>query len=217
MWMPTNSRKGENDHCWMKGGRCLSTRSDPPVRPSYWIFRMATTSLHISCINITGNTVWLEKFRLHCCFHWIQRVIGLTNSNTTWDLPIIGVEWILLMVEKWTPSTFITIVIPSTWCLYLSTRAYHDNQYIFPHLLVPCTWHNCNGRQTTRHIQWISGQSHWAYQIDSVAFGHTTQLGELRFLRCHDPTGSDLCINSHWNMVIRLACCCSRFSAKIWW
>ena len=33
MWMPTDSRKGEDDHCWMKASRCLSTPSDSPVRP----------------------------------------------------------------------------------------------------------------------------------------------------------------------------------------
>ena len=38
--------------------------------------------------------------------------------------------------------------------------------------------------------------------MDSTSFGHSTQLGELRFPRYHAPTGSDLCINSHWNVVI---------------
>ena len=45
-------------------------------------------------------------------------------------------------------------------------------------------------------------------QIDYVAFGPATQLGELRFPHCHDPTGSALCINSHLNMVIHLTSCC---------
>ena len=31
MWIPTDSRKGEDDHCWMKANRCLSTPSDPPA------------------------------------------------------------------------------------------------------------------------------------------------------------------------------------------
>ena len=73
MWMPTNSTKGE-DHCWMKANRCLSTPSEPPLRPSYWLFRVATISLHISCINLVGCAVWLENTRLHRCFHRIQRV-----------------------------------------------------------------------------------------------------------------------------------------------
>ena len=139
MWMPTNSRMGEDDHCWMKASCCLSTPSEPPLRPSYWLFRVATTSLHISYINIVGCAVWLEKTCLRCCFHRIQRVIWLTNSNTTWDLSLRGVEWTLPMVEKKTSCAFITKVIPSSWCLYLSTRAYHDNQHTFPHLIEPFT------------------------------------------------------------------------------
>ena len=54
MWQPTDSRKGEDDHCWMKAIRCLSTPSEPPLRPSYWLFRVAILSLHISCSNIVG-------------------------------------------------------------------------------------------------------------------------------------------------------------------
>ena len=100
MWMPIDLRKGEDDHCWMKASHCLSNPSEPPLRPSYWLFKVATTSLHISCINIIGCAVWLEKSRLHRCFHRLQRVIGLTNSNTTWDFTLIGVEWILSMVGK---------------------------------------------------------------------------------------------------------------------
>ena len=109
------------DAHWLKKGRgrplldegysLSSTPSEPPLRPSYWLFRMATTSLHISCINIIGCAVWLEKTHLHLCFHKIQRVIELTNSNTTCDLALIGVEWILLIVEKETSCAFITKVI----------------------------------------------------------------------------------------------------------
>ena len=208
MWMPTASRKGEDDHCWIKASRCLSTISESPLRPSYWLFRVATASRHISCINIIGCVLWLEKTCLHRCFHRIQRVIGMTKSNTTWDLALIGVEWILSMVERKTSCAFITKVIPSSWCSYLLTGACHDSQHTFPHLIEPCTWHNCNKRPTPRHIQWDSGQSHRACRIDSTTVGHATQLGELRFPHCHAPTGSDLCINSHWKVVIRLACCC---------
>ena len=207
MWMPTNSTKGE-DHCWMKANRCLSTPSEPPLRPSYWLFRVATTLIHISCINITSCVVWLEKTHLHRYFHRVQRVIGLTNSNTTWDLEVIGVEWIFSTMEKKPYCVFITIVIPSSWCLYLSSQAYHDSQQTFPHLIVPCTWHIYNRWPTPHHIRWGFGHSYRACKIDFRAFGHATQLGELRFPRCHAPTGSALCINSHRNVVIRLLWFC---------
>ena len=118
------------------------------------------------------------------------------------------IDWTLPMVEKITSCVFITKVFPSSWCSYLSTGVCHDSQHIFPHLNEPCTWHNCNKRPTPRHIRWDAGQSHRACRMDSTAFGHSTQLGELRFPRCHAPTGSDLCINSHWNVVILLACFC---------
>ena len=36
----------------MNVSRYLSTISQLPLRPSYWLFRVSTTSLHISCINI---------------------------------------------------------------------------------------------------------------------------------------------------------------------
>ena len=98
--MPIDSTTGEDNHCWMKASHCLSTPSKLALRPSYWHFRVATTSLHISCINITRCAVWLEKTRLHRYFHRIQRVIGQTNSNTTWDLALIGVKWILSMGKK---------------------------------------------------------------------------------------------------------------------
>ena len=52
MWRPTNSRKGDDDHCWMKVNRYHLTLSDPPVMPSIWVFSVATTSLHISCKKI---------------------------------------------------------------------------------------------------------------------------------------------------------------------
>ena len=118
--------------------------------------------------------------------------------------------------KKITSCAFIIKVIPSSLCLYLSTTgSFHDNQHTFPHLIVPCTWHNCNRRPTPRHIWWVSGQPHNTCQIDYVAFGHTTQLGELRFPCCHAPTDSDLCIASHWNVVIRIACCCFHIFCQI--
>ena len=90
--IPTYSRKGEQDHSWMNATRYPSTPSDLPLRPLYWLFRVATTSLHIFCINIIGYVVLLEKTRLHLCFLKIQRVIGLTKGwqnlrfgiNKTW-------------------------------------------------------------------------------------------------------------------------------------
>mgnify|MGYP006889204685 CR=1 FL=1 len=110
------------------------------------------------------------------------------------NLRLIGVEWILRMVEKITSCAFITKVIPFSWFSYLSIGACHDNQHTFPHLIVPCTWHNCNRWPTPRHIWWVFGQPHNVCRIDSVAFGHATQLGELRFSHCQAPTGSELCI-----------------------
>ena len=110
--------------------------------------------------------------------------------------------------EKKTSCAFITKVIPYFWCWYLSIGACHDNQHTFSHLIEPCTWHNCNRRPTPHHIQWVSGQSRRACQIDSVAFGNAAQLGEVTISRSHTPTSNDLCINCHWNMIICLACCC---------
>ena len=159
MWMSTDSRKGEDNHCWMKARCCFSTPSDPPMRSSYWLFRVATTSLHISCINIVGCTVWLEKTRLHHCFHRNQRVIGLTNSNMTWRFGD-NRSWVdIAMVENRISYAFITKVKPSSWCSYLSTGTYRDNQYTFPHLILPCTWDNCNRLPTPYHIRWVYGQS----------------------------------------------------------
>ena len=31
MWRPIDSRKGEDDYCWMEANRCLLAPSDPPV------------------------------------------------------------------------------------------------------------------------------------------------------------------------------------------
>ena len=93
-------KKGRGWPLLDKGYSLSFNSSEPPLRPSYWLFRVAITSLHISCINILGCVIWLEKIRLHRCFYRIQRVIGLTNYNTTWDLALLGVEWILLMMEK---------------------------------------------------------------------------------------------------------------------
>ena len=112
-------------------------------------------------LTFTGCAVWLEKTRLHRCFHKIQRVIGLTNSNTPWDLSLRGVEWTLPMVEKKTSCAFITKVIPSSWCSYLSTGACHDSQHTFPHLIEPCTWHNCNKWTTLHHIDGTLGTPTW--------------------------------------------------------
>ena len=165
MLMPTDSRKGEDNHYWMKASRCLSTPSEPPLRPSYWLFRVATISLHISCINIVGCVVWLENTCLHRCFHRIQRVIGLTNSNITWDLAL-GVEWILLMVEKKSH-----VLLSSKLSLSLDVLTCQLGSAMITNIHFP-TLHNCNRRPTPRHIRWVSRQSHQACRIDSIAFGH---------------------------------------------
>ena len=105
-----------------------------PVMSSYWIISVATTSLHISCNIVTWCTVWLEKTHLQRCFKRVHSVIGMTNSNMTWALAMMRVEWILSVVENEISCAFITIVIPSSWCSYLSIRAYHDNQHTFLHM-----------------------------------------------------------------------------------
>ena len=50
---------------------------------------------------------------------------------------------------------------------------------------------------------------------------HTTQLGQLRISRCPTPTNIDICINSHQNVIIRLACywfhnCYQNFANVVW-
>ena len=188
--MPIDSRKGENNHCWMKANCCFSTPLDLPVRPSYWLFRVATTSRYISYINITRCTVWLEKTHLHHCFHRIQRVNELTNYNTAWDLALIGVEWLLSMVGKKKSSppldvcmcqlgpAIITNIHSPTWlCLTLGIIAIGSHP--------PAIF---NGSQSNPHK---------ACRINIVAFGHTTHLRELRFPRCHTPTRSGLYNNRH--------------------
>ena len=150
MWIPTDSRKGEDDHCWMKASRCLSTPLEPPLRPSYWLFRLATTSLHISSINITGCVVWLEKTRLHLCFHSVQTITGLTNSNITWDFTVIGVAWILSMGEK--P---LGLLSPKS-SPPLDTRTCQLGLSMITNMIVPYTWHNCSRQPTPHHIWWVS-------------------------------------------------------------
>ena len=135
-----------------------------------------------------------------------------------WAVPHIVSDWFCSIWARYTiRRAKVSTLSCSNWydnqhtfprCSYLSIGVYHDNQHTFPHLIVPCTWHTCNRRSTPRHIRWVSGQSNKACRIESVAFGHATQLGELRIPHCHTPTGSDLCITGHWNVVIRLAWCC---------
>ena len=73
-WIPTDSRKGQDNQCWMKASCCLLTPSELPLRPSYWLFRVATTSLYISCINIIG-----------CRFGW-RRLVYIVLSIESKEL-----------------------------------------------------------------------------------------------------------------------------------
>ena len=59
---PTNSRKGEDVHCWMKAIRCLSTPSEPPLRPSYWLF------INNLCMRYVKKTKNLSNGK--CRFLW---------------------------------------------------------------------------------------------------------------------------------------------------
>ena len=51
--------------------------------PSYRLFSIDITSLHISCNNVAWWTIWFEKTCLQCCFQRVHSVIGLINSNMT--------------------------------------------------------------------------------------------------------------------------------------
>ena len=155
MWRPIDSRKGEDDHCWMKINRCLLAPLDPGVMPSYWLFRVATDSLYITYNIVAWSTVWLEKTRLHRCFQRVHSVIGLTNSSY-----VIDRCWVYIVGggKRYHLGLF-TNIIPSSWYSYLSIGACHDNQQTFPHLIVPCTWHKCNRKPTPCHIRWVPTQS----------------------------------------------------------
>ena len=142
----------------------------------------------------------------------VHYVIRLTNSITTWSLALMSVDWTLLMVENEISCAFITNGIPSSWGLYLSIVACQDDRHTFPHLIDLYTLHKCNIWLTPLHIWCNPTECVW---IDSVSLGHTTQLGEQRIPHNHGLTGSNLCINSYWNVVIRLACysfhnCCPK-------
>ena len=86
-------KKGRGWPLLDKGYSLSFNSSEPPLRPSYWLFRVAITSLHISCINILGCVIWLEKIRLHRCFYRIQRVIGLTKFQHNLRFGIIR-SWV---------------------------------------------------------------------------------------------------------------------------
>ena len=131
IWRPTNSRKGDDIYCWIKVNCSFLAPLDLPVMPSYWLFSMVIASLHISCNNVAWITVRLEKTCLQRCFQRVHNVIGLTNSNTTWALVLMGVEQILSMEQNEISCAFITNVIPSSW-YSLSIGACHDNQHTFP-------------------------------------------------------------------------------------
>ena len=179
MWIPTASRKGEDNHCWIKASHCLSTLSELPMRPSYWLFRVAATSLHISCINVIGCAVWFENTCLHRCFHKIQRVLGRTNSNTTWDLALIGVEWTLLMVEKKNLLCFynqshplLLMLISINWGLLISFTLLLGSIYMFIVWMLfmhfQNQWHfKCHG------FTWLRAKKHVVYKwVKSLPFMH---------------------------------------------
>ena len=89
----------------------FSTPLDPPMRPLYWLFRVAITSLQISCNSIAWCMVWLEKTGLYRCFQRIQSAIGLTNSNTTWARVIINLLYLIgkmLLLWKFSPVLYIS-------------------------------------------------------------------------------------------------------------
>ena len=110
MWKPIDSRKGEDDHCWMKAIHCLSTPSEPPLRPSYWLFRVVTLSLHISCSNIVGCADWLEKTRLHC---WVKR-----QTNYYWIF-MMYTTWYLLQLFALTISILHISIIQNYVCTFI--------------------------------------------------------------------------------------------------
>ena len=98
----------------------------------------------------------LFDWRRPTCFQMVHSVIGLINSITVWSLVLIWVEWTLSVVENEISYAFSTNLIPSSWCFYLTIRASQDNQRTFPHLIEPCTLHNCNSQPTPFDIRWVS-------------------------------------------------------------
>ena len=103
MWMPTDSRKVKDDHCWMKASCCLSTPSDPPLRPSYWLFRVATTSFvfltifYFKYINIplplhhgVNQVAWIPyiyKWSAYTMYKNVEIIKGIylgSRKNNTW-------------------------------------------------------------------------------------------------------------------------------------
>ena len=85
MWRPTNSRKGDDEHGWMKVNRYLLAPLDPPVMPSYWLFSVAKTSVHISCNNFICYMVWLEKngFLFDVVLWYALTMKGIANFAAT--------------------------------------------------------------------------------------------------------------------------------------
>ena len=169
---------------------------DLPMMSSCCLFSVDTASLHISCNSITWWMVLLEKTSLQRCFQVIHIVIGLINFIVAWSLALMWVEWSLSVVENKISCGVTTIVIPSSWCSYLSIKACQDNQLTFPRLIEFCTLHNCNIWRTPLHIWWVSRKSQRACLIDSISLGHAPQLEEQSISHFQPPIGNDLCINS---------------------
>ena len=132
MWMPTDSRKGEDDHCWMKAGCVVQ------IHQSHHIGSLELLQLHSISLALT---------LLDALFGWgrpVYTVVSIESKELLgWPIPIqvefgSNRSWVdIVNGGKKTSCAFITKVIPSSWCSYLSTRAYHDNQHTPTWLCLP--------------------------------------------------------------------------------
>ena len=102
----------------------------------------------------------LPSIALGALWMWYRLVTTLSGDIQFQHNLIFGINrsWADIVDSgKQELCIFITNVIPSSWCSYLSTGACNDNQHTFPHLIVPYTWHNCNRRPTPHHIRRAPG------------------------------------------------------------
>ena len=103
------------------------------------------------CGHRIGSLKWRQLHLHWCCL--MHSLIGeetstpvfQENSTSYWASQFQH-NLIFGLVENKISCAFITNIIPSSWCSYLSTRACHDKQHTFPHLIVPCSWHDYNKR-----------------------------------------------------------------------